>query len=120
MYLEHTLIHAVGQIGIAIYFIWMGVKNVILWNMNVDRTSAEGVPAVPTLLFGFAIQFTGATMVLFDWHTHYGAMLLIVFTILASCLFHRFWEIDDKVRRTYHFLLMTNNLCIIAGLLLLT
>ncbi len=120
MYAEHTLIHVVGQVGIAIYFIWMGVKNVMLWNMNVERTYAEGLPAIPTLLFGFTIQFTGAVMVLFDWHANYGAMLLIVFTILASCLFHRFWEMDDQVRRTYHFLLITNNLCIIAGLLLLT
>ncbi|MEC7489426.1 MAG: hypothetical protein VYA17_07550 [Pseudomonadota bacterium] len=119
MYADHTTFHAIGQIAIALYFIWMGVKNVGLWKMNVARTAAEGLPAVPTLLFGFAIQFAGSFMILFNWHTKFGAILLIAFTILASTLFHRFWEMKDPVRRTYHFLLITNNGCIAAGLLLL-
>jgi putative oxidoreductase len=119
MYTDHTPVHAIGQIVIAVYFIWMGVKNIKLWDMNVARTAAEGLPAVPTLVFGFIIQFAGAFMVLADWNVKYGAILLIAFSILASCLFHRFWEMDDPMRRTYHFLLITNNGCIIGGLLLL-
>lgn len=119
MYADHTLPHAAGQMIIAVYFIWMGVKNIKLWDMNVARIKVQGLPAVPCLLTGFAIQFTGAFLVLADWHTSVGASLLILFTVLASGLHHRFWQMEDPTIRTYHFLLMTNNMCIAGGLLLL-
>lgn len=119
MYADHTIPQAAGQIIIAVYFIWMGLKNIKLWEMNIIRIHVQGLPSVPCLLAGFAIQFTGAFMVLADWHTSIGAILLMIFTVLASGLHHRFWQMDDPMKRTYHFLLMTNNICIFAGLLLL-
>lgn len=119
MYADQTPIHTIGQLMIAGYFIWMGIKNIRLWDMNVQRIAVLNLPAVPCLVFGFAIQFAGAFMVLFDWHTKYGAILLIAFVILASTLHHRFWEMKDPMIRTYHFLLITNNGAIAAGLLFL-
>ena len=119
MYSDHTPVQAIGQVVIAVYFIWMGLKNVKLWEMNVQRIAVQNLPAVPCLLFGFAIQFAGAFMLLFDWNVKYGAVLLIAFVILASTLHHRFWEMKDPTIRTYHFLLITNNACIVGGLLLL-
>lgn len=119
MYADHSPTEAAGQIIIAVYFIWMGVKNIKLWDMNVQRIADQGLPAVPCLLFGFAIQFSGGFMVLADWHTATGAILLMVFTVLASGLHHRFWQMEDPMKRTYHFLLITNNSCIFGGLLLL-
>ena len=119
MYADQTPIHTIGQLMIAGYFIWMGIKNIRLWDMNVQRIAVLNLPAVPCLIFGFATQFAGAFMVLFDWHTKYGAILLIAFVILASTLHHRFWEMRDPMIRTYHFLLITNNGAIAAGLLFL-
>lgn len=119
MYVDHSISHAVGQIIIAIYFIWMGAKNIKLWDMNVNRIKVQGLPAVPCLLLGFTIQFTGAFLVLADWHTSVGAIMLMVFTALATALHHRFWQMSDPIIRTYHVLLSTNNLCTFGGLLLL-
>ena len=119
MYENHTTLQVIGQIVIAVYFIWMGIKNIRLWDMNVQRIAVQNLPAVPCLLFGFTIQFIGAFLLLFDWHANYGAILLIAFIILASTLHHRFWEMNDPMIRTYHFLLITNNMAIAAGLLFL-
>ena len=55
MYVDHSISHAVGQVIIAIYFIWMGAKNIKLWDMNVNRIKVQGLPAVPCLLLGFTI-----------------------------------------------------------------
>lgn len=118
MYADQSVTHAVGQIVIAVYFIFMGIKNVRLWEFNVTRIAAQGLPGVPSLLFGFAIQFTGAALVLVDWQRQIGVGLLILFTILASALFHRYWEMQDP-QRTYHFLLLGCNVCTTGGLLLL-
>ena len=119
MYADQTSLHTFAQILIAGYFIWMGIKNIRLWKMNLQRIAVQNLPAVPCLILGFAMQFTGAFMVLLDWHTNYGAILLIAFVLLASTLHHRFWEIKEPKIRSYHFLLVTNNVAIVAGLLFL-
>lgn len=118
MYADHSVTEVVGQVVIAVYFIFMGVKNVMLWDVNVSRIAAQGLPGVPSLLFGFTIQFIGAGLVLADWQTTVGVLLLLLFTVLASALFHRYWEMTDP-QRTYHFLLLGCNCCISGGLLLL-
>ena len=42
MYADHSVTQIAGQAIIAIYFIWQGVKNVLLWNTNVARLRAKG------------------------------------------------------------------------------
>lgn len=118
MYADHSITEAVGQAIIAIYFIWQGVKNVLLWDVNVARLRDKGLPGPLSLTIGFALQFTGAFLVLFDWQTEAGSILLIVFTLLATAIFHRYWTMTDP-QRTYHFLLMSCNFCITGALLLL-
>lgn len=118
MYADHSVTQIAGQAIVAIYFIWQGVKNVLLWHTNVARLRAKGFPGHFSLSFGFALQFPGAFLVLFDWHTEIGAGLLIAFTALATAIFHRYWTMTDP-QRTYHFLLMSCNFCITGALLLL-
>ena len=43
---------------------------------------------------------------------------LIVFTLLASTLFHRFWTIDDALRRHMHLSILFS-IAFLAGALLL-
>ena len=90
-----------------------GIKNIFLWDMNVQRIAVENLPAAvpPDRLLNSVHAF----LVLFDWHANYGATLLIAFVILASTLHHRFGKWDPMIRN-YHFLLITNNGAI-AGLL---
>ncbi len=118
MYADHSITQAVGQAIIAIYFIWQGIKNVLLWKINVGRLEDKGFPGTISLTIGFILQFTGAFLVLFDWHTQIGTILLIIFTFLATAIFHRYWTMTDP-QRTYHFLLMSCNFCITGALLML-
>ena len=50
MYAEHTPVHTIAQIVIALYFIWIRIKNIRLWDMNVQRIAVQNLPAVPCLL----------------------------------------------------------------------
>ncbi len=120
MYEGHSALQIAGQVVIGIFFIVHGVKNVTRWQFNLERTAAEGLPfPAACLVFGWIIQFGGAFMVLFDTFTRLGVVLLIVFTVLASGLFHRYWEMEDPMRHEYHFLLLTYNGCVIGALLLI-
>jgi uncharacterized membrane protein YphA (DoxX/SURF4 family) len=47
-----------------------------------------------TFWIGQTMEFVGCAMVLFNWHADMGVILLIVFTVLASLLLLRFWEVD--------------------------
>ena len=76
-------------------------------------------PPALVLIAGFTIQFAGAAMVLFDIFTRLGAVLLIVFTVAATAMFHRYWSMEDAMRAEYHFLLLTYNVFVIAALLLI-
>ena len=52
-------------------------------------------------------------------HAAFGASLLIVFTILANVLFHRWWQLEDRVARRIHMNYFFNNVGNIGGLLVL-
>ena len=121
MYADHTMLQITGQVVMGGFFIFQGVKNVSKWQFNMERTTALGLPLPPALVLiaGFTIQFTGATMVLFDVFTRLGAVLLIIFSVVATAMFHRYWSMEDAMRAEYHFLLLTYNVFVIAALLLI-
>ena len=120
MYADHTLLATTGQIVMAGFFIFQGVKNITRRRINVERMTALGVPKPALCLaIGFAIQFTGAFLVLIDIYTRLGAVLLILFTLIATSVFHRYWRMEDPMRAEYHFLLLTYNVFVVGALLLI-
>ena len=44
------------------------------------------------------MEFVGCALVLFNWHPAIGVLLLMVFTIVASGLLLRFWEVQGPMR----------------------
>ena len=64
------------------------------------------------------MEFVGCALVLFDWHPAIGVLLLLVFTILASGLLLRFWEVDGPMRTGLQNGMLAN-IGIVGGLLLL-
>jgi putative oxidoreductase len=102
---------------------------VVVWLRNVSRHHVEdhvkrlGVfkCPMPRVAFwvGMALDAIGCTLLLLNWHPAIGALCLIVFTILASLLLLRFWEMDDPMKRTGMQNGFLANVGILGGLLLL-
>jgi hypothetical protein len=65
------------------------------------------------------MEFVGIAMVLFNWHAGIGVILLIVFTVVASLLLLRFWEVDIPPMRTGMQNGLVANIAVVGGLLLL-
>lgn len=86
----------------------------------ITRLAGQGVP-FPAVAFwiGMAQLFGGCALVLAGWHAQAGVLCLIVFTVVANALFHRFWEVTDPVQRNTLRLLLLNGIAILGGLLLL-
>ena len=68
---------------------------------------------------GIALQFTGCALVIADWHAEIGVYCLILFIVTATAIFHRFWIMQDPMRRNLSQLMLINNTGFLGGLLLL-
>ncbi len=121
MYADHTATQIVGQIMIAVLFLGTGLINsTTKVKQHADRMAAMGVPApYVTLWTGFAIQYVGGILVLLDIETEIGVYLLIFFTVAATAIFHRFWLVEDPLRRHLHLSFLFSNIAVVGGLLLL-
>ena len=121
MYADHTTLEIVGQLLIAFLFLGTAaINSTMKVRQHAERIAAQGIPAPYAVLWtGFAMQYAGAIMIALDIWTDTGAVILIVFTALATAIFHRFWEVGDPLRRHLHQAFLFSNCAICGGLLLL-
>ncbi len=121
MYADHTTLQIVGQLMIAVLFLGTALINsTTKVAQHADRMAALGVPTpTATLWNGFAIQYAGGILVLLDIRTDIGVYLLILFTVAATVIFHRFWLVGDPLLRHIHMSVLFSNIGIVGGLLLL-
>jgi uncharacterized membrane protein YphA (DoxX/SURF4 family) len=122
MYGDASWIEHAGRWLIVSFFVGAGLLNLSAVRVrdNIGRLAATGFPFPAAAHWtGIVLLFTGCTLLLADWHAEIGAWCLIVFTVLANTLFHRYWIIEDPVRRNFTRLLLLNGVAILGGLLLL-
>jgi uncharacterized membrane protein YphA (DoxX/SURF4 family) len=111
-----------GKLLIVGFFVVAGLCNLTPARIkdHIERMGALGVPLpAAAFWFGIALQFTGCALVLSGWHAGFGVACLIVFTVVANAIFHRFWITTDPVRRNTQRLMLLNGAAILGGLLLL-
>jgi uncharacterized membrane protein YphA (DoxX/SURF4 family) len=111
-----------GRLLIVGFFLAAGTLNLQPAKVkdHIGRLAGFGVPLpAAAFWFGMALQFTGCALLLSGWHADIGAVFLIIFTVLANALFHRFWTVTDPARRHSLRLMLLNGIAITGGLLLL-
>jgi uncharacterized membrane protein YphA (DoxX/SURF4 family) len=111
-----------GRQLIVLFFLVTGVSNLTKARIadHIERMEALGVPFPgSTFWLGILLQFTGCALLVFDWHPAVGVIGLIVFTITATAIFHRFWQKSDPVQRNLSRITLLSNLALLGGLLLL-
>ncbi len=119
---EGAWLDGVGRALFIAYFLIAGLCNLAPHQVrsHVDRMRDLGTP-LPAAAFwtGLAIQFTGCVLLVTERFAAAGAILLIVFTVAATAIFHRFWQFTDPQRRNASRINLLNNTGVLAGLLLL-
>jgi uncharacterized membrane protein YphA (DoxX/SURF4 family) len=87
---------------------------------HIKRLGANGCPQ-PQIAFwaGTALEFVGCALLLLNWHPAIGAICLLVFTVMASGLMHRFWESTEPAKRIPQQNGLCANFAVVGGLLLL-
>ena len=83
-----------------------------LVNRRVPYATMMGWIGAPVELFGGLALVLGVA-------TRYGALLVIAFTIVATLIGHRYWDLTDAAARRMQQSHFAKNLTIIGGLVLL-
>jgi putative oxidoreductase len=106
-----------GRILITAIFLVSGYHKIVGFAAVSGMLAKMGMP-FPDLLTVGAIVFElgGSLMVLLGWNARWGALLLVIFTIPATLMFHNFWAMGpaEYQNQLIHF---QKNLAIIGGLL---
>jgi len=121
-YADTTWLDTAGRLLIVGFFIAAGLYNLAPARIkdHIERLADLGVPLpAAAFWFGMTLQFSGCALVLAGWHADIGVLFLIVFTVVANALFHRFWAASDPARRNTLRLMLLNGVAILGGLLLL-
>ena len=111
-----------GRLLIVAFFVLVGVRNLSKFHIedHIKRLTLSGMP-IPAAAFwiGSVIEFVGCALLLLNWYPAVGVLLLIVFTVLATALLLRFWQMDDPMKRIGMQNGFLANIAVLGGLLLL-
>jgi len=106
----------VGRIMIAPLFLLSGFHKITGFSAVAGMMATSGMPFAEVLLVGSIVfELGGGLMVLVGWHARWGALLLAVFTIPATLMFHNFWAVDAAQYQSQLSQFM-KNLAILGGL----
>ena len=86
-----------GRILVAVLFLRSGFGKIVGFSTVAAGMTKKGIPFAELLLVGaIAFEIAGGLMVLFGWKARWGALLLILFTIPVTFLYHDFWNFEGQ------------------------
>ena len=122
MYGDLSWTDTAGRLLIVLCFLVTGICNLTKARIkdHIDRMAAVHTPFPASVFWiGIALQFSGCALLLAGWHAEIGVYCLILFTVAATAIFHRFWSMRDPAKRNLSRIILPGNTAILGGLLLL-
>lgn len=107
----------IGRIFVALIFIIAGIQKITQYHSMTNTLQQMGLPSSQWLLIlAIIFELGGGLLVFFGWFARFGAILLFVFVVVATFLFHSFWTFQGAamVNQMQHFF---KNLSIAGALL---
>jgi len=116
---ENFLLRA-GRVLIGWIYVESGWRKLTGMDAFIASLTRRDVPQATVLgWIGAPLEFLGGLALLFGAWTRCAAAAMIVFTIVATLIGHRYWEITDLAVRRMQQSHFAKNLAIIGGLILL-
>ncbi len=108
-----SLLNRIARVLLCLVFIHAVIGKLTGFAGVAGAIAAKGLPVAPLLLLmALALMAVGSALVITGWKARLGAVLLLVFLVPTTVLFHG--DLADKVERIQLF----KNLAIMGGLLL--
>jgi putative oxidoreductase len=106
-----------GRLMLGWLFFMSGWGKLMNYGATVASLINRGVPDWLAHLAP-AAEFLGGTLLIVGLATRYAAVLILVFTIIATFIAHRYW-VSDTAQVASQYINFWKNVCIIGGTLLL-
>lgn len=110
----------IGRVLISALFLWGAYERAAHWNAAVSRLKSKHVPQVNIVLpVTVGLKAVGGILVLLGWHSHIGALLLLIAAIPSVIWLHAFWQIPHGPEHRLEKNLFMKEVAIIGGLFLI-
>lgn len=107
-----------GRIIFGLFFVIAAFRNTVGFRDRIPSVTNYGWSMPPVLVAaGFAMQWIGGISLVLGWFTVLGALLLIVFLVLATACYHNLFRFKGKERDPHLYLTLVN-ITLVGGLLL--
>lgn len=121
----HSLDCTVGRIGplvgrllIAALFVPAGAMKIGNFAGTAAHMAQAGLPLVPLLLvLTIIIELGGGLMLLLGWRARAAALVLFLFLIPVTLVFHAFWGLTDPAAHYQQQINFMKNIAIMGGLM---
>jgi len=108
----------VGRVLLAVIFVWAGFGKATGYDGTAGFMSSVGIPMVGVLLpLTILVEVGGGIALIVGWKARWVALILAVFTLLASLIFHKFWTMTGEAEMT-NTLFFYKNIAIMGGMLM--
>lgn len=107
----------VARVMMSLVFLLSGFDKALHWTAGLAEIEASGLPAAP-LMLGATVttQICGGLSVAFGVRARWGALLLAGFTVIATVLFHDFWNATGEAWQ-HQFTTFMEHVAIVGGFL---
>lgn len=108
----------IGRILLSLIFFFAAVGKIMDYNGTAHYMASKGMTMIPLFLYGAAaVELIGGLMILFGVKARVGAVILMLFLIPTTLIFHDFWNVSDSLIKQIQILMFMKNVAIFGGLL---
>jgi putative oxidoreductase len=109
----------VGRVMLGLIFVLGGWSKLLNYSATVASLLRRGIPEILAYLAA-PVEFSGGLTLLLGFATRYAAILMLLFTIIATLSSHRFWEFADPAQYRSQNTNFWKNISMMGGTLLLS
>jgi putative oxidoreductase len=106
-----------GRLCLSAIFIFAAIHSLLNYDQTVQYMASKGMTTIPLLLIvGAIVELIGGLSLIFGYKIRVGAILLLIFLIPTTLIFHDFWNMEGAVK-DLQIIMFLKNLAIFGGLL---
>ena len=117
--LTNNLLTLIGRLTLAALFLPAGLSKITGFGGTVGYIESVGLPlATVGAVVAILVEVLGGAALIAGWFTKAWALVLAVFTLVASVFFHAYWAVPAD-QAFMQELLFHKNIAVVGGLLIL-
>ena len=117
--LTNNLLTLIGRLTLAALFLPAGLSKITGFGGTVGYIESVGLPlATVGAVVAILVEVLGGAALIAGWFTKAWALVLAVFTLVASVFFHAYWAVPAD-QAFMQELLFYKNIAVVGGLLIL-